>query len=172
VNVTREGLRSPFEIYPGIVVPPGTYDNAEFQAVAVTTKASPVSLSAEVRAGGFFDGSRVSVETELRGRVGNALNGYLDWSRNDVSLSAGRFVTNLLRARVSWSLTPRLYVQALLQYNDRIDNWSTNLRLGWIQTANTGLFLVYNENRETATGSALRDRSVTLKFSRLFDLVD
>ncbi|HEY6553093.1 MAG TPA: DUF5916 domain-containing protein [Vicinamibacteria bacterium] len=172
VNVTREGLRTPFEIYPGIVVPPGTYDNAEFQVVAITTKAAPVSLSAEFTAGGFFDGSRVSVETELRGRVGDALNGYLDWSRNDVSLAAGRFVTNLMRARVSWSLSPRLYLQALVQYNDRIHNWSSNLRVGWIQTANTGLFLVYNENRETATGSALRDRSITLKWSRLFDLVD
>ncbi|HEY6546484.1 MAG TPA: hydrolase, partial [Vicinamibacteria bacterium] len=95
-----------------------------------------------------------------------------DWSRNDVSLAGGRFVTNLARLRLSWSLTPRFYLQALLQYNDRIDNWSTNLRLGFIQTANSGLFLVYNENRETETGLPIRDRSITLKISRLFDLLD
>ena len=166
------GLREPFHIYPGIVVPPGTYDNAEFQLVGITNQGAPVSLQVEMRTGGFFDGSRVSVETGLRARAGDALNLYLDWSRNDVSLSAGRFVTNLARLRLSWSLTPRFYVQALLQYNDRIDNWSTNLRVGFIQTANTGLFLVYNENRETETGLPLRDRSITLKISRLFDLLD
>jgi hypothetical protein len=140
--------------------------------VAITNQGAPVSASTRVVAGGFFDGSRVSVSSELRARAGDALNAYVDWSRNDVSLEAGRFVTNLVKVRLSWSLTPRLYAQALVQYNDRISNWSTNLRVGWIQTANTGLFLVYNENRETEVGTALRDRSITLKFSRLFDLLD
>jgi hypothetical protein len=172
MNVTREGLRRPFEIYPGIVVPPGTYDNVVFQLVGITNQGAPVSLEAELQAGGFFDGSRVGIETELRARAGKALNAYLDWARNDISLAAGRFVTNLLRVRLSWSLSTRLYVQALVQYNDRIDNWSTNLRVGFVHTANTGVFLVYNENRETETGLPLRDRSLTLKVSRLLDLLD
>jgi hypothetical protein len=82
-------------------------------------------------------------------------------------------VTNLLRARISYSFTPRVFTQALVQYNDLTDRWSTNLRFGWLQTANTGLFVVYNENRETG-GAALgvRDRSFIVKFSRLVDLLD
>ncbi|MGH9335434.1 MAG: DUF5916 domain-containing protein, partial [Vicinamibacteria bacterium] len=36
MNVTREGLLQPFEIYPGVIVPPGTYDHAEAQIVAFT----------------------------------------------------------------------------------------------------------------------------------------
>jgi len=171
VNLTREGLRQPFEIYPGIVVPPGSYDNVEGQLVGITNQAAPLSFEATLTAGGFFDGSRVRVASELRARIGDTFNAYADWTRNDVSLGAGRFVTNLLRVRASYSFTPRLYLQALLQYNDRIDNWSTNLRLGWLHSANTGLFLVYNENRETAEWG-LRDRSLTLKLSRLFDLLD
>jgi hypothetical protein len=171
VNVTREGLRQPFEIYPGIVVPPGTYDNAEAQIVGITNQGSPVSLELRVTAGGFFDGSRVAVAPELRARIGDTFNVYADWTRNDVSLGAGRFVTNLLRMRLSYSFTPRLYLQALLQYNDVIDNWSTNLRLGWLQAANTGLFVVYNENRETAEWG-IRDRSLTIKLSRQFDLLN
>jgi hypothetical protein len=172
VNFTREGLRGPFEIYPGIVVPPGTYDNAEGSLVGISNPAAPVSLQVNLTAGGFFDGSRVAVQPSLRARVGETLNAYLDWQRNDVSLPAGRFVTNLLKLRVSYSFTPRLYLQGLVQYNDTIDNWSSNLRFGWIQTANTGLFLVYNENRESESGLPLRDRSLTLKFSRLFDVLD
>ncbi|MGE0455304.1 MAG: DUF5916 domain-containing protein [Vicinamibacteria bacterium] len=172
VNFTREGLRGPFTIYPGIAVPPGTYDNVEASFVGISNPAAPVSLQVNVTAGGFFDGSRVAVQPSLRARAGETLNAYLDWQRNDVSLAAGRFVTNLLKLRVSYSFTPRLYLQGLVQYNDTIDNWSTNLRFGWIQTANTGLFLVYNENRESESGLPLRDRSLTLKFSRLFDVLD
>jgi hypothetical protein len=76
-----------------------------------------------------------------------------------------------VRTRLSYSFTPRLYVQALVQYNDRIDNWSTNLRLGWLHKANTGVFLVYNDNRD-GLGAGPRDRAVVLKLSRTFDLLD
>ena len=173
VNVTREGVIRPFEIYPGVTVPPGTYDNAEVQVVAITNQGAPLSLNSRITVGGFFGGSRVSGTATLRGRVGGSFNAYADYSRNDVELPEGDFVTNLLKLRVSYSFTPRLYLQALLQWNDVTSNWSTNLRLGWLQTANTGLFVVYNENRDpTHGGVGLRDRSFTIKYSRMFDLLE
>jgi len=173
VNVTEEGVIQPFEIYPGIDVSPGSYENAEVQLVGITNQGAPLSLEARLVAGGFFGGSRASTSAALRGRLGDSFNAYLDYSRNDVSLPEGRFVTNLLKLRLSYSFTPRLYVQALVQYNDVIDNWSTNLRLGWLQTANTGLFVVYNENRDPERGGVgLRDRSFTVKYSHMFDLLD
>jgi hypothetical protein len=173
VNLTREGVLKAFEIYPDVTVAPGTYDNAEVMLVGITNQGAPLSLEARLTAGGFFGGSRVSTTAALRGRVGESFNAYVDLSRNDVSLPEGHFVTNLLKLRLSYSFTPRLYLQALVQFNDVIDNWSTNLRLGWLQTANTGLFVVYNENRDpTSGGSGLRDRSFTIKYSRTFDLLD
>ncbi len=173
VNVTREGVLRAFEIYPGVKVPPGSYDNTEVQLVGITNQGAPLSLETRVTAGGFFGGSRVSTTAELRGRVGEALNAYVDLSRNDVSLPEGRFVTNLVKLRLSYSFSPRLYVQALVQWNDVIDNWSTNLRLAWLQTANTGFFVVYNENRDPTTGGVgLRDHSFTIKYSHMFDLLD
>jgi len=175
INFTREGVLQPFEIYPGVAVPPGTYDNREAMLVGITNQGAPASLEVRVTAGGFFGGSRVSTQGVLRGRIGEPFNAWIDFSRNDVSLPTGRFVTNLLKARLSYSFSSRLYLQALVQYNDVIDRWSTNLRLGWLQTANTGLFVVYNENRATdhdPLGLGVRDRSLTIKYSRLFDLLD
>ena len=173
VNVTREGVIRPFEIYPGVTVPPGTYDNAEVQVVGITNQGAPLSLNSRITVGGFFGGSRVSGTATVRGRLGGSFNAYADYSRNDVELPEGDFVTNLLKLRVSYSFTPRLYLQALLQWNDVTSNWSTNLRLGWLQTANTGLFVVYNENRDpTQGGVGLRDRSFTIKYSRMFDLLE
>jgi hypothetical protein len=171
VNVTREGLREAFEISPGIVVPPGTYDNAEITVVAETNQGARLSAEMEITWGGFFDGDRLAVTPAAELRMGDSFTASVEWDRNDVRLPAGRFVTNLGRTRVSYSFTPRLYVQALVQYNDSIDNWSSNLRMGWLQAANTGVFLVYNDNRDTSGGS-LRDRGVTVKVSRTFDLLD
>jgi hypothetical protein len=175
INFTQEGVLEPFEIYPGVVVTPGSYANTEAMLVGITNQGAPLSFETRVTLGGFFGGSRVSAVSTLRGRVGEAFNSSVDFSRNDVSLPEGRFVTNLLRVRLSYSFTPRVYVQALLQYNDVIDNWSTNLRFGWLHAANTGLFVVYNENRDTDRDPlrvGVRDRSFTIKYSHAFDLLD
>jgi len=74
---------------------------------------------------------------------------------------------------VSYSFTPRLFVQSLIQYNDRADIWSTNLRFGWLQRANTGLFVVFNNTDEFGVaGRSFAGRSFIVKFSRLIDLLD
>ena len=173
VNLTREGLRGPFEIYPGVVVPPGTYDHQEVQVVFNSNRGAAVSADLRLVAGGAFGGDRVSLTPALRARLGDAFNAEAQWAYNDYDLPGGAFRTNLVRLRLSYSFTPRLFVQSLMQYNDTIDNWSTNLRLGWLQTANVGFFVVFNENREVG-GLPLgtRDRSVTVKFSRMLDVLD
>ena len=48
---------------------------------------------------------------------------------------------------------------------------STNLRFTLLQTANTGLFVVYNELRELGSMVLARpDRSLTVKYSRLINV--
>jgi hypothetical protein len=172
-NITRQGVTSPFPIYPGVVVPPGTYDHAEAQIVAFSNRGAPVSLEYRLVAGGFFGGDRVAHTPALRVRLGDTLTSELSWARNDIDLPWGDFVTNLGRLRVSYSFSPRLFVQSLVQYNDRAGIWSSNLRFGWLQAANTGLFVVYNDTVDTdVRGLPLVGRSLIVKFSRLLDWQD
>ncbi len=175
MNITREGVRTPFEIYPGIIVPPGTYDNTEAQLVFMTNQGAPISLNLQTFIGGFFSGERVTLNPTLRIRPSEAFNLELAYQRNDITLAQGAFITNLLRTRVSYAFNARTFVQSLIQYNDRADLWSVNLRFGWLQAANTGLFVVFNDarglydlfpNRPQRT-----DRSLIIKFSRMFDVL-
>ena len=147
MNLTREGVRTPFEIYPGIFVPPGTYDHAEAQLVAMSNQGAPFSVSMRATIGGFFGGDRVALNPTVRFRAGDALTTEIEYQRNDIKLPVGDFVTNLVRTRVSYSFSPRIFTQALIQYNDRADLWSMNFRFGWLQAANTGLFVVYTDTR-------------------------
>jgi hypothetical protein len=173
MNLTREGVITPFEIFPGVHVPAGTYDHREAQLVAFTNQGAPVSARTRVTFGGFFGGSRMNVSPELRFRFSETFNTDVSWSRNDIDLPWGAFVTNLISTRTSYSFTPRIYLQALLQYNDRADLWSSNVRFGWLNQANTGLFIVYNDTQGLVDSTLLRaDRSVTIKFSRLIDLLN
>ena len=64
-------------------------------------------------------------------------------------------------------------MQALVQYNDSADVWSSNIRFALLSDANTGLFIVYNDTQ--GLGSARptgAGRSLTIKYSQLFDLLN
>jgi predicted transcriptional regulator len=107
-------------------------------------------------------------------RAGETLTTEVAYERNDVTLPGGAFVTNLVRARVSYSFTTRAFLQALVQYNDRADLWSANIRFGWLQAANTGLFVVYTDTRglhELGVRPERTDRSLVVKFSRMIDVL-
>ena len=173
MNLTREGVRTPFEIYPGVIIPPGTYDHAEAQLVGMTNEGAPLSISMRATIGGFFGGDRLTLNPTLRMRAGDALTAQIDYQRNDIDLPGGAFVTNLVRTRVSYSFTSRMFTQALIQYNDRADLWSMNFRFGWLQAANTGLFVVYTDTRglyDLVDRPERTDRSFTVKYSYMLDL--
>ena len=173
MNLTREGVRRPFEIFPGVIVPPGTYDHGEAMIVAMSNQGVPFSVSMRTTIGGFFGGNRQSFNPTLRMRAGEALTAQIDYQRNNISLPGGKFHTNLVRTRVSYSFTSRMFTQALIQYNDRADLWSMNFRFGWLQAANTGLFVVYTDTRglyDLSDRPERTDRSLTVKYSYMFDL--
>jgi hypothetical protein len=171
VNLTREGLTAPFQIYPGVIVPAGTYDHAETQLVFFTNQGAPAAVNLNVTAGGFFGGTRAAISPTFRFRLGDAFNTELRLTRNDIRLPGGDFVTNLISSRVSYSFTPSVFIQSLVQYNDRADLWSTNLRLGWYHKGSTGFFIAYNDTHGLADSPLLRpDRSLIVKISRLFDV--
>jgi hypothetical protein len=177
MNLTVEGLREPFEIYPGIFVPAGTYKHKEALLVFMTNQGAPISLNMQTTIGGIFGGDRKTLNPTLRMRLGEALTTEVAYQRNDVNLPWGDFVTNLVRTRVSYSFNPRTFIQSLVQYNDRADLWSMNLRFGWLQAANTGLFIVYTDTHglhdlyDLIERPARTDRSLIIKFSRMFDVM-
>jgi hypothetical protein len=174
INLTQEGVRAPFEIFPKLFVPAGTYKHQEAQLVYMSNQGAPVSLELRTILGGYFGGHRVQLNPTLRLRAGDALTTEVAYQRNDIRLPWGDFTTNLLRVRLSYAFTTHAFVQGLVQYNDRADLWSANVRLGWLRSGNTGLFLVYTDTRaldDLFVRPARTDRSFILKFSRTFDLL-
>ena len=175
MNVTREGVFEPFEIFPGVMVPPGRYDHSEAQIAGNTNLGAPVSANFNTIVGGLFGGKRVTITPSIAARAGETFNAMLEWSYNDLELPGGHFSTNLIRLRTSYSFTTRMFLQALVQYNDRANLWSSNLRFGLLSDANTGLFVVYNDIQPLGLDRhdlIIRSgRSLTVKYSYLFDIL-
>jgi hypothetical protein len=49
---------------------------------------------------------------------------------------------------------------------------ATNLRFSWLQTANSGLFIVYNEVNEFASRGRDTGEEFIIKYSRIFDILN
>jgi Domain of unknown function (DUF5916)/Carbohydrate family 9 binding domain-like len=172
VNLVVEGLELPFEIAPGIVVPSGSYRWKELAWRWNTDQSSWLSYDGSLDKGGFYTGDRTSLGTTLNVRYGAKFITSLTWSYNDVKLTEGAFVTNLAQVRLSYSFSPSLNLQGFFQYNDQRDVWSTNVRFSWLNTAGTGLFIVYNDTE--GLGDLLigpQSRSFIIKYTHQFDIL-
>jgi len=185
-NLTGEGLDAPFQIrnegnLPDggrgpIIIPAGTYNNQELLFTANTNRSAPLSVSAGVTFGGFYSGTRSSPYGTVSYRFRDRLTTAVSMNYFDVKLDEGSFTTSLVRLTGSYSFTPRIYLQANLQYNDDSKNLGSNIRLGWLDTAGTGLFIVFNDTEFLGDVDPLgfrsgpRQRQLVIKYTKLFNL--
>lgn len=173
MNLTRQGVKDAFEIVDGVTVPVGEYEHEEAQLVFQTNQGAALSFNVQSRIGGFFGGDRINLEPTLRYRIGEKFGSQLSWSYSDIDLPVpdGEFKVNVGRLRVSYSFTPRMSLQALVQYNERDDLIATNLRFSWLQSANAGFYLVYNDIDDRGIGAPGRkSRELIIKYSYIFNM--
>jgi hypothetical protein len=171
LNIQYEGLREPFEVYPGVVVPAGSYRSPYFLTQGSTDRRRWISFQMNSNIGGFLSGSQVSVAPTINIRRGGRLTSSLRLTRNDIDLPQGDFVTNLASARMTYNFSTLINASALIQYNDRTRRWSTNLRFNWLRTAATGLYIVYND-MERFSGLGPVSRAFVIKYSHMLDVLD
>ncbi len=174
VNFTHEGVQETFEINEGTFVLPGDYDHKEVQLVFDTDPGKPISFESRYFQGGFFGGDRKRLDAELNFRHGERFSSSLEWTYNDIDLPVdnGSFEVNVAQLELAYSFTPKVVLQALVQYDDRTDLVATNLRFSWLQSANAGLYIVYNEvDSDRFRGGLEKQRELTIKYSRIIDLL-
>ncbi len=173
VNFTQEGVFEPFEIVDGVTVPVGDYEHEESQLVYFSNQSAPFSVNFRSVIGGFFGGERNNLNSTIRYRVGEKFTSELTWSHNNIDLPVpgGDFEVDIARIRMTYAFTPRMSIQTLVQYNKRDDVISTNLRFAWLQSANAGLFIVYNEVDESGLFAPRENaQQFALKYSRILNI--
>jgi len=171
-NIFRDGVTDAFEIIPDVWVDPGTYRAREVSLYFETDESKPLSFGMSATIGGKFGGDRVILSPYVVGRIGDNFSSSLSVEYNDYDLpvEGGDFTVTLARLRLSYSFTPKILLQALIQYNDEDNSLATNLRFSWLRTASTGLYLVYNSFDEYGAGALPTSRQIILKYSYMFDI--
>ena len=173
INFTKEGVEEEFPIITNIMVPKGTYNNKELHIRTNTNLTKPLSLIVVNKVGGFFSGKRKNTDTTLRFRFGDRFTSEIISKYNDVILPQGNFNTHLVRSRITYAITTKMYIQSLLQYNNQSDQYSMNWRFIWQQSAATGLYIVYNQTQDyDGIPIANSTKSFVIKYSYLFDAMN
>ena len=169
---TYEFLERPFRIAPGVTIPVGGYQFGAGRASLSLASRRRVSATLSAEHGAFYDGHRTVVNisqgrTELTDKFSVEPSVSLNW----VDLAAGSFATQLVSARVTYTMTPRMFVSTLVQYVSSVGTMATNARLRWEYAPGSELFVVYNEQRDTIGTSGIPDlinRTFIVKINRLF----
>ena len=166
-----------FEYFPEpspigpILVPVGEYrfDTFRVQYNMGQQRSPSANLSAEF--GTFYNGRKTTFNAQ-RGRINISNQFSLEpvYSINRVSLVQGRFTQHLAGSRITYTMTPLMFVSALVQYNSTLNGISTNARLRWEYRPGSELFVVYNEERNTLARSfpSVSNRAFIVKVNRLF----
>ena len=170
---TYEFLPRPFEIASGVTLPIGGY-NADVVRVGWNLgQQRVVSANLLAEHGTFYSGTRTALSAS-RGRVnlGPQLALEPTYTVNWVELSEGSFTTHLAGSRVTYTMTPRMFVSSLVQYSSENDAVGANVRLRWEYRPGSELFVVYNEERDTGPRAvpSRSTRALVVKINRLFRL--
>ena len=137
---------------PGITIPAGAYGFTNTRIVYAPGQQRVVSGGLSFDRGGFFGGERTGVGyTFGRMYLSSQLNVEPSLSFNWLELPEGDFRTDLVAVRTTYTLTPRMFVAALVQYNSTLDSLGTNLRFRWEYQPGSELFVVYTDERDTLT---------------------
>lgn len=140
-----ETLLAPFEIAPGVVIPPGSYQFTRWRLEAQTSPHRPLQFGTTTWFGTFYNGHLTQQTnyvkwTSPRGRLQLEANTENDFAR----MPEGNFVQKLWQVQAAYAWSPNLVLTSFIQYDTESQNVGTNTRLRWTIKPGNDLFIVWN----------------------------
>ena len=168
-SLTEEHLLEGFPLSSEVDVPAGNYRFARSGVRFWFGTHRAVSGYVRYEFGDFFGGTRQEVgywgRAEVNRRVSMEPNISLNW----ITVPEGEVRAQVSRLRATYTVSPRSFVGALVQYNSAAQLFSANVRFRWEYSPGSDVFVVVSTNRDGDDGlSGLTDRALVVKFTRLF----
>ena len=165
-----ERLDARFTVARDVTVPVGGYRNSQVKATYTLGTQRPVSGAVVLAHGSFYGGTLTEVTWRGRVDVSPQFIAEPTLSFNHIDGPYGSGETNLLGSRVTYTVSPRMFAAALVQFQSRSRTVATNVRFRWEYKPGSELFVVYSDGRSTVAPGfpALDNRSIVVKATRLF----
>ena len=172
-----EQLDFPFHIRPEVTIPAGTYRFGEWVFSYRSDPSRRLYGQARYSPQTFFGGTRTDVQATLGLRATSRLAAEALFNRSDVVLPGGAFVADLASLRVDFTISPRMTLRTLSQYNSTTSELSHSVRFNWIYSPGSDIYVAYDELRldgdplrldpHIQRWSGLRSRQLAVKMTYL-----
>ncbi len=145
-----------------VTIPAGDYSWWQPRVRYRGSNARPVSASATLRGGPWYDGDLLSFRAGLRWNLSARVATSLSYQEDRGSLPAGDFTTRLEQLRFDWDFTPDLSWRNLVQADNLSDTLGLQSRLRWILEDGRELFVVVESGWSELPGGAIAPETTNL----------
>ena len=154
VNPTFERLFEPFEISPGVVLPPGDYDFTPLRVFFTTAQKRRWEGSFGITFGSFWSGDAETISTGLSYNAPPHLTISLNTNQTFARLPEGDFIARIYSARINYAVSPSLSFSNLIQFDNRSGNLGLQSRVRWTLEPGNDLFFIFGQGwiQEMDTG--------------------
>jgi hypothetical protein len=170
-NYALDRVPQPF-VVGGVEVGRGEYQFHDAGVSYSTNNSRRLAAEGYVLAGSYYGGDRLSSTFNLGIRANRHVRSDTTWVYNDLDLPRGHFSGNIVRQRLGLALSPSLFTNTYIQYDDAFELLSLNLRFNWLYRPGADFFIVFNQNWNAPALADLStgDREVVIKFTYLIEL--
>jgi len=125
------------------------------------------NFDSEFKYGSFYNGTKLSIENELKWRKQPIFNASMIVNYNSIKLPNPYPSKNiwLISPKLDFTFTKTLFWTTFVQYNSQGENLGLNSRFQWRFAPLSDLFLVYNDNYISSDNFSPRYRSFNLKLT-------
>ena len=139
-------LTGDFHIRSNTVIPAGDYTFDRYRLSANTDQSRRTYTSASLTVGDFYNGQR----TDLSGTVGFRQSKHFSIEAGlrhriiDLDTDNGKFDATTISANILAAQGRKLFARGLIQYDNFSRDINANIRIDWIHTPGSDLFIVLN----------------------------
>ena len=169
INPIYERLFEPFQISPGVVLPPGEYRFTRFKSNLGSFAAKRrVSGQAQIFWGNYWSGKAHQVTTSITYKMPPRFTISMNTNQTFARLPEGNFIARIFSSSFGIAASPRLSFSNLVQYDNRSRNLGWQSRVRWTLQPGNDLFMSFNQGWIHEEGETLRFRPEDSKLSAKF----
>ena len=152
----------------GIFLPSGTdYSYGDLELSYRSDQRKFFNLDSKVSYGTFYNGSKFTIENEIKWRKQPIVNASMILNFNSIKLPEPYTSKKiwLVSPKIDFTFTKTISWTTFIQYNSQGENLGINSRMQWRFAPLSDLFLVYNDNYISTDNFSPRYRSFNLKLT-------
>ncbi len=156
IDHTFERLFAPFQIAPGVILPPGDYENVRSGFVIASATKRRLSAFVNFGYGDFWSGTAEQLSTTISYNLPPRFSFQFRTNQTFAHLPGGEFIARTFTSTLNYAVSPRLSFSNLVQYDNRSRNLGWQSRVRWTLRPGSDLFVSFNQGWLAEDNGSLR----------------